>query len=74
MDDRILIDYTVRDAAFTFLDGAPPVTGVNGQGHSTGRATRFAATSGAMESAPGKKLDLSDVVFSMPDLRPSPCR
>ena len=37
MNDRVLMDYVIRDAAFTFLDGAPPVQGVNAQGHSTGR-------------------------------------
>jgi hypothetical protein len=70
----MLIDYVIKDAAFTFLDGAPAVTGVSGHGRSTGRTTNFTATSGAMETAPGRKLDLSDGVFSMPDFaqKPSP--
>ena len=72
MDDRILIDYTVKDAAFTFLDGAPAITGVNGHGHSTGRSTIFTATNGAMESAPGRKVELSDGLFTIPDFKAKP--
>ena len=74
MDDRILIDYTIKDAAFTFLDGAPAVTGVSGHGRTTGRSTLFTGERRAMESAPGRRLDLSDGQFSMPNFaaRPMP--
>ncbi|MCW2282810.1 hypothetical protein M2323_000575 [Rhodoblastus acidophilus] len=74
MDDRILIDYTLKDVAFTFLEGAPAVTGLGGQGRTTGRATHFTATGGVMESAPGHRIDLSDGQFAMPNIaaRPMP--
>ena len=72
MGDRIEIDYTVKDAAFTFLDGAPAITGVDGHGHSTGRSTVFTATNGAMESAPGRKVELSDGLFTIPDFKAKP--
>ncbi|MBB4196426.1 hypothetical protein GGD83_000197 [Rhodoblastus sphagnicola] len=72
MDDRILVDYVVKDAAMTFLDGAPAVTGVNGHGHTTGRSTLFTATSGAMETAPGRRIELSDGQFAMPDISQKP--
>ena len=72
MDDRISIDYTVKDASFTFMDDAPPVIGLDGQGHSTGRTARLNASVAAMESAPGRKIDLSDGLMSMPDFATQP--
>ena len=72
MDDRISIDYTIKDASFTFMDDAPPVIGLDGQGHSTGRTARLNASVAAMESAPGRKIDLSDGLLSMPDFATLP--
>jgi hypothetical protein len=72
MDDRISIDYTVKDASFTFMDDAPPVIALDGQGHSSGRASRFTASTAGMESAPGRRIDLSDGLMSMPDLLTQP--
>jgi hypothetical protein len=72
MNDRILIDYTIKDAAFSFLDGVPQISGVSGRGHSTGRTTTIMATGGVMETAPGRKIELSDALFSMPDFNTQP--
>ncbi len=72
MSDRITVDYTVKDAAFSFLDGAPPVTGVYGVGHSSGRATRLAVSTGAMEAAAGRRIDFSDGVIAFPDVEKKP--
>ncbi len=72
MDDRMTIDYTIKDASFSFLDDAPPVVGMSGQGHSTGRATRITASSGGLEAGPNRRIELSDGVLSMPDLETKP--
>lgn len=72
MSDRISIDYAVKDAAFTFLDGAPPVTGLNASGHSSGRATRLTASTGAMEAGPGRRIDFSDGVIAFPNAEQKP--
>ncbi|MCI4680136.1 DUF3971 domain-containing protein [Rhodoblastus acidophilus] len=72
MDDRVSMDYTIRDAAFTFLDGAPPVRGVNAVGHSSGRTARIEASSGYIEGSGGRRIDLSNGVLSMPDLETKP--
>lgn len=72
MDDRISADYTLKDASFTFLDGAPPITGLDAVGHSSGRATQINASVGALEAAPGKRIELSDGVLSMPHLEVKP--
>ncbi|WP_374544984.1 AsmA-like C-terminal region-containing protein, partial [Rhodoblastus sp.] len=62
----------IRDAAFTFLDGAPPAQGVDAQGHSAGRSTRIEASVGYMEAAPGRRIDLSDGLFTLPNMAVSP--
>jgi hypothetical protein len=72
MNDRVVMDYVIHDAAFTFLDGAPPVQGVSARGHSTGRTARIDASVGFMESAPGRRIDLTDGVLSMPDFAAPP--
>ncbi|MGO9428232.1 hypothetical protein, partial [Rhodoblastus sp.] len=72
MDDRIAIDYAFNDANFTFLNDAPPILGLNGQGHSTGRASRVTGSGAGIEAEPGRRIDLSDGVFSMPDLETKP--
>jgi hypothetical protein len=72
MSDRITVDYTVKDAAFSFIDGAPPVTGVNGVGHSSGRATRLSANTGAMEAVAGRRIDFNNGVISFPDVSQKP--
>jgi hypothetical protein len=72
MDDRVEVDYKVRDVAFTFLDGAPAVTGVDALGHSTGRTARIDASIGFMEGKSGQRIDLSEGVMSMPDLETKP--
>ena len=72
MDDRISIDYTFKDASFTFIDDGLPVHGANGQGHSSGRSARVTASVGTMESAPGRRIELSDGVLSMPDFVSQP--
>jgi hypothetical protein len=72
MNDRILIDYAVKDAAFAFLPGAPPIAGVSGQGRATGRTIAFNAAAGYIESAPGRRIEVSDGQFSMPDFAAKP--
>jgi len=72
MDDRVLIDYVVKDAAVAFLEGAPEATGINGQGRTTGRSTLFKATSGAMESAPGRRVDIAEGQVAVVNARVKP--
>ncbi len=67
MPDRIVADYVVKNASFSFLDGAPPITGLDGVGHSDGRSTRFNASVGHIQSPSGKTVNLSNGVMSVPD-------
>lgn len=56
------------------LPGLAPMTGVSGKLRVTGRTSAFEATSGAMETAPGHRLTLSEGRFSVADnaLLPTP--
>ncbi len=56
------------------LPGMAPLTGVRGHMRVTGRTATFAATSGVMETAPGRRMTLAEGTFSVPDfaLRPTP--
>lgn len=72
MNDRVSLDYGFSDLAFTFLNGAPPVMGVSASGHSAGRSTRVEASTGYMEGAQGRRIDLWGGVLAMPDLSRKP--
>ena len=72
MDDRIAVDYAMRDASLSFLDGVPPLVGVAGIGRSTGRATKIAISAAAIDAGPGRRLEMSDGQFSMPDMLSKP--
>ena len=73
MDDRMTIDYTIKDASFSFLDDAPPVIGVQRPGpfHRPGYEDNRQRAAG-MEAGPGRRIELSDGVLSMPDLETKP--
>ncbi|PPD09765.1 MAG: hypothetical protein CTY36_02685 [Methylocystis sp.] len=65
-----IVDATVSD----ILPGMAPLTGINGRLRITGQTASFAATSGAMETGPGRRLALSSGRFLVADssLRPTP--
>jgi hypothetical protein len=74
-DDALVADgEIVNGAVIGVLDGMGPLTGVSGRLHITGRTATFDATSGALETAPGRRLALSEGRFSVPDnaLQPAP--
>ncbi len=72
MDDRISMDYAFRDGAFSFLDGAPPVQGLSARGHSSGRTAHIEATTAYIDSREGRRIDLSNGVYSTPDFDVKP--
>ncbi len=54
------------------LPGLAPFTGVAGHARITGRTLSFAATAGAMETTPGRRLTLIEGTFTIPDNAPVP--
>ncbi|MBI3274984.1 MAG: hypothetical protein HYZ60_03360, partial [Methylocystis sp.] len=74
-DAAIRADFEIADATIlALLPGLPPFTGVAGQAHITGHTSRFLASAGAMETAPGHRLVLSEGSFVAPetDVNPTP--
>ncbi|CAN2533130.1 hypothetical+protein [Methylocapsa aurea] len=59
----------------TLVDAVPglwPINGMNGHIALTGRTASFVASSGVMESAPGRRLAITEGVFRAPSLGPDP--
>jgi hypothetical protein len=52
-DESLLIDFNVVNGSVEFLSGVPPLTGVDGVGHVTGRTTTFTTTSAGLLEAGG---------------------
>jgi hypothetical protein len=65
-----IVDATLIEAT----QGLAPFTGVTGLLRLTGRTAHFSATAGAMETAPGHRLQMTEGSFTVPDngLRPAP--
>lgn len=74
-DDSLEANGEIADGVVVnVLQGLAPLTGVSGKVRITGRTASFDATSGALETAPGRKLTLSEGRFSVADnaLKPAP--
>ncbi len=54
------------------LDGMGPLTGVSGRFRVTGRTVSFDANAGALETAPGRRLTISEGRFAVADNAPRP--
>jgi len=66
-------DFELENA--TLVDAVPglwPINGMNGHIALTGRTASFVASSGVMESAPGRKLAITEGVFRAPSLGVDP--
>ncbi|MDE2363101.1 MAG: hypothetical protein KGM42_10525 [Hyphomicrobiales bacterium] len=66
-DAALSIDFQIADASITPLDGVPVVTNLDGAGHVTGHSTTFNATAATIETAPGRKISVSNATFVVPD-------
>jgi len=74
-DRSLLAEGDIVGAAVTdILPGMAPLTGINGRLRITGQTASFVATSGVMETGPGRRLALSSGRFRVADsaLRPTP--
>jgi Protein of unknown function/AsmA-like C-terminal region len=70
--DSVHGEFSLRDAAVDLLPGVPPLTGLDATGFITGRVFSVSAKHGAMEFAPGRRMQASDIFFKIPDTRPAP--
>ncbi|MBV8565487.1 MAG: hypothetical protein JO273_08545 [Methylobacteriaceae bacterium] len=71
-DDALAFDLTVNDASINVIPGAPPLSGVSGSGHITGRTTTFSDMHGEIAVSPTRRLITSELGLSIPDTAPKP--
>ena len=73
-DAKVLLDFTIANASLAFLPGVPPLRGIDGAGHVTGRTATFAVANAALDAGNGRVLTLSDGSFHVADteLKPAP--
>ncbi len=62
-ETAINIEALVQNGELAFMPGVPPLSGVSGALHVTGRKASFVATAGHMETAPDRRLSLVDGRF-----------
>lgn len=61
-DSSVQLDFDVTDGRVAFIDGVPPIQNVVGHAHVTGRSSRFAVSSGDIETN-GRRIALEDGFF-----------
>ncbi|MGH6811849.1 MAG: AsmA-like C-terminal region-containing protein, partial [Methylocella sp.] len=73
-DTKVLLDFTIANASLAFLPGVPPLRGIDGVGHVTGRTATFAVANAALDAGNGRVLTVSDGSFHVADmeLKPAP--
>jgi AsmA-like C-terminal region len=74
-DDSLAIEGEIANASVVeVIPGMAPITGIDGALHVTGRTSSFAATSGGLDTAPGRHITIQAGRFSVADnaIRPTP--
>jgi hypothetical protein len=73
-DDAVHVDFSLSEGRVTAIKGLPPLIGLEGKAHVTGRSANFTVSRAAMEAQPGKRLAFSDAVLVVADttLKPPP--
>ncbi len=73
-DKAVSIDFAFSGARIDFLSGVPPLAGVDGSGHVSGRTSSVAVTSAFLDAGGGRRLVLTDGSFRVPDaaIKPTP--
>lgn len=74
-DDSVTISGEIANAAvIDVVPGMAPLTGISGRLHVSGRTASFDANSGALDTAPGRRITIQEGRFSVADnaLRPTP--
>ena len=71
-DPSMRFDFTISNGVLQLLPGVPPLVGVEAVGVATGHTISLNIARGAMEGRNGRKLTLTEGVFTAPDNRQSP--
>lgn len=72
-DSKTLVDFTISDGRLDFLPGVPPLQGIEGTGHITGRTADFSVSKAAIDLGNGRALALQEGGFHIAntDARPA---
>ncbi len=73
-DAKVLLDFMIANASLVFLSDVPPLRGIDGIGHVTGRTATFAVANAALDAGKDRVLTLSDGSFRVADfeMKPAP--
>jgi Protein of unknown function/AsmA-like C-terminal region len=73
-DEKSAVDFTIANASLEFLPGVPPLRGINGVGHITGRTATFTVANASVDAGNNRVLAVSDGSFHIADaeLKPTP--
>jgi len=71
-DGAVRVEYELADVQLSYLDGAPPLSGVSGTGLVTGDTARFTAREGFLDLGPRGRLTVAEGRFDAPDFSASP--
>lgn len=71
-DSKAVVDFAIMNASLVFLPGVPPLRGIDGVGHITGRTAAFSVSNAAVETSNGRVLSLTDASFRVPDTDATP--
>jgi len=67
-DKSVGADFELVGATLTeAMAGLPPITGISGRARVTGRTGSFTASSGTMETGPGRRLNVAEGRFAVAD-------
>jgi hypothetical protein len=70
--DSVHGEFTGKDMVVDVLPGLPPMSGLDVSGSLTGHDIALQAKRGYIETAPGRRVQISNVAFSVPDTKPLP--
>jgi len=71
-DGGLSVNFAATNVVLHPLDGLPSVRDADMKGHITGRTATVTIGQGGVDTPAGRKLNVSDVVFEVPDLVPKP--
>lgn len=70
--DSVHGEFATRDAAIDLLPGIPALAGLDASGVITGHDFVAGAKSGVLELSPTRRVQVSDIAYSVPDTTPAP--
>jgi Protein of unknown function/AsmA-like C-terminal region len=70
--DTVHGEFLAKDVTLQLLPGIPLVSGLDGAGVMTGHDFTMSAKQGFMDLSAGRRIEASDIVFTVPDTTPKP--